>query len=250
MCGSALHPLLCAWHWCWHRRGSVASGNQWWFLAIPTFIAAGWLAVAEPERCLAKGSHRQGHDSAGLTGQSTGAPTAGRLAHEAPPADPAPRRQDVHPSSRAWLCVRQHKPIMPPPPPYPLEGGCDCKAVRYRMATAPLFVHCCHCRWCQRESGSAFALNAMIESSIRSHDPGYRTGARQHAFRQRTWTEDRKMPGLQGGRLEPLCRYRTNHQVRTSWHPRFAGPVAARRAHLHRVETAMGGACGQRPCFR
>jgi hypothetical protein len=48
--------------------------------------------------------------------------------------------------------------------PFPLEGGCDCKAVRYRMETAPLFVHCCHCRWCQRESGSAFALNAMIES--------------------------------------------------------------------------------------
>ena len=47
---------------------------------------------------------------------------------------------------------------------FPIEGGCDCKAVRYRMTSAPLFVHCCHCRWCQRESGSAFALNAMIES--------------------------------------------------------------------------------------
>jgi hypothetical protein len=32
------------------------------------------------------------------------------------------------------------------------------------METAPLFVHCCHCRWCQRESGAAFALNAMIEA--------------------------------------------------------------------------------------
>jgi hypothetical protein len=46
---------------------------------------------------------------------------------------------------------------------FPLEGGCDCRHVRYRMETAPLFVHCCHCRWCQRESGSSFALNAMIE---------------------------------------------------------------------------------------
>ena len=44
------------------------------------------------------------------------------------------------------------------------EGGCDCGAVRYRMQTRPLFVHCCHCRWCQRETGSAFALNAMIET--------------------------------------------------------------------------------------
>ena len=44
------------------------------------------------------------------------------------------------------------------------EGACTCGAIRYRMTSAPLFVHCCHCTWCQRESGSAFALNAMIES--------------------------------------------------------------------------------------
>ena len=44
------------------------------------------------------------------------------------------------------------------------EGGCTCRQVRYRMASGPLFVHCCHCRWCQRESGAAFALNAMIEA--------------------------------------------------------------------------------------
>ncbi|HJS92474.1 MAG TPA: GFA family protein [Steroidobacteraceae bacterium] len=48
--------------------------------------------------------------------------------------------------------------------PYPLEGGCDCRLIRYRMETAPLIVHCCHCRWCQRETGTAFALNAMIEA--------------------------------------------------------------------------------------
>ena len=44
------------------------------------------------------------------------------------------------------------------------EGGCTCRQVRYRMTSKPLFVHCCHCRWCQRESGAAFALNAMIEA--------------------------------------------------------------------------------------
>jgi hypothetical protein len=49
-------------------------------------------------------------------------------------------------------------------PVFPLDGGCDCGQVRYRMLTRPLFVHCCHCRWCQRGSGAAFALNAMIES--------------------------------------------------------------------------------------
>jgi hypothetical protein len=45
------------------------------------------------------------------------------------------------------------------------DGGCACGAVRYRMASPPMIVHACHCRWCQRETGSAFALNALIESS-------------------------------------------------------------------------------------
>ena len=45
------------------------------------------------------------------------------------------------------------------------EGGCTCRHVRYRMASQPMWVNCCHCRWCQRESGAAFALNALIESS-------------------------------------------------------------------------------------
>lgn len=44
------------------------------------------------------------------------------------------------------------------------EGGCTCRQVRYRMKSRPLFVHCCHCRWCQRETGASFALNAMIEA--------------------------------------------------------------------------------------
>ncbi|MEM7124681.1 MAG: GFA family protein [Chloroflexota bacterium] len=47
---------------------------------------------------------------------------------------------------------------------FPIEGGCDCGTIRYLMTTKPLIVHCCHCRWCQRETGSAFVLNAAIES--------------------------------------------------------------------------------------
>jgi hypothetical protein len=45
-----------------------------------------------------------------------------------------------------------------------LDGGCTCGAVRYRLASAPVFVPCCHCSWCQRETGSAFVINALIES--------------------------------------------------------------------------------------
>lgn len=44
------------------------------------------------------------------------------------------------------------------------DGGCTCRFVRYRMTSPPLIVHCCHCRWCQRETGAAFALNALIEA--------------------------------------------------------------------------------------
>jgi len=46
-----------------------------------------------------------------------------------------------------------------------MEGGCTCGAVRYRLESAPMFVNCCHCRWCQRETGSAFVINAIIEAS-------------------------------------------------------------------------------------
>lgn len=44
------------------------------------------------------------------------------------------------------------------------DGGCGCGQLRYRMLSAPLFVHCCHCRRCQRETGASFALNALIEA--------------------------------------------------------------------------------------
>jgi hypothetical protein len=44
------------------------------------------------------------------------------------------------------------------------EGGCSCGSVRYRLASDPLVVHCCHCLNCQRQTGSAFAINLMIEA--------------------------------------------------------------------------------------
>jgi hypothetical protein len=44
------------------------------------------------------------------------------------------------------------------------EGGCACGAVRYRLASDPLFTHCCHCLNCQRQTGSAFVINLLIEA--------------------------------------------------------------------------------------
>jgi hypothetical protein len=47
----------------------------------------------------------------------------------------------------------------------PREGGCACGAVRYRLTSDPLFTHCCHCVNCQRQTGSAFVINLLIETN-------------------------------------------------------------------------------------
>jgi hypothetical protein len=47
----------------------------------------------------------------------------------------------------------------------PETGRCACGQVRFRLLAPPLFVHCCHCSGCQRETGSAFALNALVETA-------------------------------------------------------------------------------------
>jgi hypothetical protein len=44
------------------------------------------------------------------------------------------------------------------------EGGCACGALRYRLASQPMFIHCCHCLNCQRQTGSAFVVNLLIEA--------------------------------------------------------------------------------------
>ena len=49
----------------------------------------------------------------------------------------------------------------------PREGGCACGAVRYRLTSDPLFTHCCHCLNCQRQTGSAFVINLLIEAGQR-----------------------------------------------------------------------------------
>ncbi len=46
----------------------------------------------------------------------------------------------------------------------PIEGGCFCGRIRYRLKRRPMFVHCCHCRDCQRQLGSAFVVNGIVEA--------------------------------------------------------------------------------------
>jgi hypothetical protein len=58
--------------------------------------------------------------------------------------------------------------------PKDLEGRCTCGAVHYQLTSAPMIVHCCHCLDCQRQTGSAFVLNALIEAdrvTLISWDP-------------------------------------------------------------------------------
>ncbi|HEY7602993.1 MAG TPA: GFA family protein [Gaiellaceae bacterium] len=44
------------------------------------------------------------------------------------------------------------------------EGGCACGQIRYRLTSEPMFTHCCHCLNCQRQTGSAFVINLLIET--------------------------------------------------------------------------------------
>lgn len=43
-------------------------------------------------------------------------------------------------------------------------GRCSCGEITYRLTSEPMFTNCCHCRDCQRETGSAFAINAIYEA--------------------------------------------------------------------------------------
>ena len=71
-----------------------------------------------------------------------------------------------------------------------MEGGCECGAVRFRLTDAPVTVNCCHCRDCQRVTGSAFALNAMVETDrirITRGAPMMRSLARAGQADTRAW---------------------------------------------------------------
>jgi hypothetical protein len=71
-----------------------------------------------------------------------------------------------------------------------MEGGCECGAVRYRLTEEPITTNCCHCRDCQAITGSAFALNAMIETdriAVTRGEPELRTLGREGRGEARAW---------------------------------------------------------------
>ena len=70
------------------------------------------------------------------------------------------------------------------------EGGCACGSVRYRLASDPLFVHCCHCLSCQWQTGSAFVVNLLIETDrveLLSGEPVAVDVPRDDGSSQRIW---------------------------------------------------------------
>jgi hypothetical protein len=97
------------------------------------------------------------------------------------------------------------------------DGGCACGTVRYQLTSQPMFVHCCHCRNCQRETGTAFVLNALIETdrialsgqepdpvsvptdSGRPHDI-YRC----HVCQTAVWSDYGRRPGMRFVRIGTL----------------------------------------------
>lgn len=123
------------------------------------------------------------------------------------------------------------------------EGGCDCGAVRYEMTRRPLFVHCCHCRWCQRETGSAFALNAMIESEF---------VALRRGIPQTVWTPSESGRGQRVVRC-PTCQLAlwSHYGAAATRLSSFASGPSTNLifcpgcSHLYRLETALGGSRSQ-----
>ena len=70
------------------------------------------------------------------------------------------------------------------------EGGCSCGEVRYRLASDPLFTHCCHCLNCQRQTGSAFVINLLIEADrveLLAGDPQPVAVPRGSGKKQKIW---------------------------------------------------------------
>ena len=123
----------------------------------------------------------------------------------------------------------------------PREGGCACGAVRYRLTSDPLFTHCCHCLNCQRQTGSAFVINLLIEADrveLLAGDPQpvdvpRDDGSTQRIFRCPTCQVAvfsqygrPEVRFVRGGTLDEPSRSR------------------ARRSHLHQVEAALDHAPG------
>jgi hypothetical protein len=90
------------------------------------------------------------------------------------------------------------------------EGGCACGEVRYRLTSEPLFTHCCHCLNCQRQTGSAFVINLLIEADrveLTSGEPRPIDVPRDDGSMQRIWRCPSCQTALYSQYTSPLVRF-------------------------------------------
>ena len=121
----------------------------------------------------------------------------------------------------------------------PIEGGCTCGSIRYRLLIEPMFVHCCHCRWCQRETGSAFALNALVEhdqiillaGTPEAVQTPTNSGAGQNILR---------CPDCRVALWSHYGSAKRTGEVSPGRHAGLTGCLPAGYPHFHGIETALG----------
>ena len=127
-----------------------------------------------------------------------------------------------------------------------MEGGCTCGQVRYRLTGTPLIVHACHCHCCQRETGTAHALNALYEADRVVHTAGEP---------ELVATPSASGKGQKIARC-PTCRVavwqqlptgRARGPLRPRRHDGRPEPLSAGHPHLHVVEAVVGDAAARRP---
>ena len=144
----------------------------------------------------------------------------------------------------ASACSRSHSAhltSMPSPSVFPLDGGCDCRQVRYRMTTPPLFVHCCHCRWCQRES------RRLVRAQRDDR------GRPRHAAEREARDRATRRPRAAWGRRSPAVRVAASRCGATTQAPdrwssssasaRSTSPIICRRTSISSRRRSSPGSC-------
>ena len=123
----------------------------------------------------------------------------------------------------------------------PHDGGCTCRHVRYRMTTRPLFVHCCHCRWCQRETGAVVRAQRDDRGRPRRAAAGRRS-IRRHAVEQRQRPEDRALPELPSRASGATTRAPATRCASCA-SARSTSPTACRRTSISSPHRNSPGSC-------
>ncbi len=129
---------------------------------------------------------------------------------------PTPSPRGAAPVTTATLPFNRPAILFPPPLEaragpmtsnnQTFEGGCTCGHVRYRMTSKPMWVNACHCTWCQRETGGAFATNALIEADRVELTEEGDAEAVDTPIGQRQGPEDLALPEVPDRSVEQLCR--------------------------------------------